>query len=468
MTTPSIAAVLQGLSEPTAALMSSVLSVANAGGVSVYLVGGPVRDMLLGSPIRDVDLLVEPTPGMSAAGLANGAAPQDAQVVVHQRFGTVTIRTEATSIDLATVRKESYAYSGSLPSVEEGTLEEDLRRRDFTVNALALPLSAPARVRFPGVIDLGSGLDDLANRRLNIMHDRSFHDDPTRALRAARLAPRLGFTLGRGSRSALRDALRDGAFGRVSGDRLRREFVKMFDEPRVGLDPVRALKLLSEWHVLGALEPGLTLAEDSIASLRRVGRCVERPPWDAARWRPWVTGLGVWFGPLAHQLRGRALRRIAVRGAVAERVVAMVTMREKVLHSLERARGRGAIDAVLRGLPEEELHALYAWAPPAVRRRIARYSTEDRYSRIPVTGSDLTGIGLTGPSVGRALERIRVAYLDGTLRTREEALSVAREIARRGYAASGARKPKRKSPLRSQQDSGKIRKPAVPSGSNEE
>jgi hypothetical protein len=146
----------------------------------------------------------------------------------------------------------------------------------------------------------------------------------------------------------------------------------------------------------------------------------------------------------------------------------METIREKVLRSLERARGRGAIDAVLRGLEEEELHALYAWASPAVRRRIVRFSAEDRYGKIPVSGSDLTAIGLTGPSVGKALERIRVAYLDGTLRTREEALSVAREIARRGGAGSGARKPKRRSSQRSRKVGAKTRKPPTPTAPAEE
>jgi len=451
MSAPALADVLHSMPEAAAALVRAVVEAADKGGTSVYLVGGPVRDLLLGRSVRDVDLLIDPAADESAEKLARSAAPEGVAVRAHDRFGTVTIQSDQVAIDLATVRSESYAHDGALPNVVAGTLAEDLRRRDFTVNALALPLTREARTRYPGVVDVESGIDDLANRRLRVLHERSFHDDPTRVLRAARLAPRLGFALSRASRSALRSALRDGAFGRVSGDRLRREIVKLFDDAPLGLDPARALKLLSDWHVLGALEPGLSLPREAASPLRRVRRCVESPPWRAARWRPWVTGLSVWLAPLAPQLRRRTLRRFAVRGALSERIMSMPKMRERSLRALAKARGRGAIDALLQGLQEEELFALYAWASPAVRRRIARYGGEDRHRRLPVSGSDLTALGLSGPAVGRALERIRVAVLDGSVRSREEALMLAGEVGRqrsrrsagRGRPGAGRRRTRR-------------------------
>jgi tRNA nucleotidyltransferase (CCA-adding enzyme) len=328
------------------------------------------------------------------------------------------------------VRREAYAHDGALPTVEPGSLEEDLRRRDFTVNALALPLSTAARARRAGIVDVEEGLVDLEQRRLRILHPRSFHDDPTRALRAARLAPRLGFSVTRDTRSALRGALRDGAFGRVSGDRLRRELVKLFEDAALGLDPARALRLLDDWHVLGALEPGLGVERAAMAPLRRIGRAVLEAPWQAGRWRPWISGLAVWLATLSPALRRRALQRFAVRGEQARRIAEFPRARDAWLRGLTRARGRGAIDAVLAGVDEERLHALHAWAPPALRRRIGRWAGEDRARRLPVTGSDLVALGLAGPAVGRALRRIRTAYLDGALRSREEALALARELSR--------------------------------------
>jgi tRNA nucleotidyltransferase (CCA-adding enzyme) len=429
--------ILRALPPGHAALLESVLAAAGERGAAVYLVGGPVRDWLLGRALRDVDLVLEPG-GADARSLAQAAAGPGDAVVAHDRFGTVVLRRGDVALDIATSRREVYEHPGALPAVEPAPLLEDLQRRDFTVNALAIPLSREACVRHRGIVDPSGGVADLEGRTLRVLHDRSFHDDPTRALRAARLGPRLGFSLARGSLSALRGALREGAFGRVSGERLRRELSRLFEDAAGGLDPSRALRLLSDWHVLAVLEPGLRFEPEVVAPLRRLGRAVATPPWPAGRWRPLVTGLAVWLAPLAAQLRRRTLRRFAVRGGVAERIAEMPSLRDRTLRAVSRARGRGAIDALLAGLAEEELHALHAWAEPALRRRIARFASEDRHRRLPINGTDLAALGLAGPAVGRALARVRSAVLDGAVKSREEALALAVEVAR---PRRGARRP---------------------------
>ncbi|MGH0032320.1 MAG: hypothetical protein ACQGVC_21210 [Myxococcota bacterium] len=429
MKRPRTSELLRAIPAPEADLVRRVLEAAEASGCGVHLVGGPVRDWLLERPLRDVDLLVEPGEP-SAADLARAAAPPDAEIEVHERFGTVVLRGGGGVVDLAGSRRETYEHPGALPVVEPAPLEEDLWRRDFSVNAVALPLSKAARARHAGIVDPTGGLEDLSKRSLRVLHPQSFRDDPTRALRAARLAPRLGFSVSRASRTSLRGALREGAFGRVSGERMRRELQKLFQDAELGLDPARALRLLSDWHVLGALEPGLVFDKKASAALRRVGRAVAEPPWRAARWRAWATGFAVWLAPLPPPLRRRALRRVAVRGGVAERIVQMPRVRDRALRALARGRGRGPVHAALRDLPEEELHALHAWAEPALRRRIARYAAEDRHRRLPINGQDLAALGLAGPTLGRALERVRLAFLDGAVKTREEALALAAEVAR--------------------------------------
>ncbi len=430
MRRPGAAELARSLPEPVARLLAAVLAAADARGDAVYLVGGPVRDLLLGVPPRDVDLLVLGK-GEAAAELARAAAPEGARVVAHERFGTASLRAGPGALDLALPRRESYARPAALPSVEPGSLEEDLARRDFSVNALALPLSRAARARHAGILEVEDGLRDLLARRLRVLHRASFRDDPTRALRAARLAARLGFAITRGTRAALRDALRSGAFGAVSGDRLRREVVRIFEDAALGLDPARALRLLSDWQVLGALEPELGLPRESLAPLRRLGRAVAAPPWHGPRWAPWQSGLAIWLAPLAAGLRRRVLRRLAITGEAAERIGALARTRDARLAALERSRGRGALDALLAPLVEEELQALYAWAPPTGRRRILRYATLDRARRAPVSGDDLLALGLAGPSLGRVLARVRAAFLDGALRSRDEALALAQELARR-------------------------------------
>jgi tRNA nucleotidyltransferase (CCA-adding enzyme) len=434
--------VLRALPEPTAALVQRVLEAADAASIGVHLVGGPVRDLLLGRSLRDVDLVVERAGEGDAAALARRVATPELRIVSHDRFGTVTLRAEHASLDLATVRKETYAHEGALPTVEPGSLEDDLERRDFTVNAMALPLSATARRAHSGIVGVERSQEDLEGRRLRILHRRSFHDDPTRALRAARFAPRLGFTLTRDSRAALRGALRDGAFGRVSGDRWRRELTKLFDDCGEGLDPARALRLLDHWHVLPALEPGLGFDRGSAPALRRLGRAVAAPPWPSPRWRPWVSGLALWLEPLPAPLRRRALRRFSVRGEHADVIVQFHAHRARWLEALELARGRGRVDAVLIEADEHSLHALHAAAPPALRRRIARWANEDRSRKLPINGRDLVELGLEGPAVGRALLRIRTAVLDGTVGSRDEALALARELSRRRARRAADRKPK--------------------------
>jgi tRNA nucleotidyltransferase (CCA-adding enzyme) len=429
-------AALASIPPAEADLVRAVLRTADAEGVSVLLVGGPVRDLLLGRPLVDVDLLIEDADPARAGELAVRAGGPDAKVIRHERFGTAELRSGEAAIDLATARSETYAYPGALPTVAPGDLAQDLARRDFSVNALALPLSRAARARHPEIVDPFGGAGDLAGRRLRVLHARSFHDDPTRALRAGRIGPRLGFSLTSSTRGALRSALRDGSFGRVSGDRLRRELERVFEDAGRGLDPAQALRVLDDWHVLGALEPGLCLPAQATVPMRRLGRAIAQPPWNSPRWRTWMTGFGVWLAPLPAALRRRALRRIAVRGDPARRVLDLPRAAERAAAALERARGRGAIDAVLGELSEEELFAVYVSAP-ALRRRVARYASDDRYRKLPVTGDDLVAAGLAGASVGRALARIRAAFLDGALRSREEALALAQEVARR------SRRPKR-------------------------
>jgi len=430
-------AFLRAVPPALAPLLRAVVAAADARGLAVFAVGGPVRDWLLGRGLADLDLIVEPRAGEGAESLGRAVSGAAVRMRRHDRFGTLSLESAEGVIDVASLRRETYAHPGALPTTEPGTLEEDLRRRDFSVNALALPLSQAARARQRGVIDVEHGLEDLAQRRLRVLHAASFRDDPTRALRAARLAPRLGFSLTRDSRAALRDALRAGAFGRVSGERLRRETEKLFSDAALGLDPPRALRLLESWHVLGAIEPGLALPRAAHASLRRLGRAIATPPWPRGRLRPWVAGLALWLAELSPALRRRTLARLAVRGALVESVCGFAKLRDEKLRTLARARGRGAIDAALAPLDEEALHALWAAAPPGARRRVARFAAEDRARHAPLSGADLVAVGFVGPEIGRALARIRVAFLDGVLRTREEALALAHELATRRRRRSG-------------------------------
>ncbi len=425
------------LPEATADLVGRVAARAASKGVPVHLVGGPVRDLLLERPLVDVDLVVEGDARTLAEQIVRGRGGAGLEIVAHDRFGTVRLQSDGAHVDLASLRSETYAHPGALPTVDAGDLEQDARRRDFSINALYCPLDGADPARAVPILDLEGGLEDLSARRLRILHPRSFHDDPTRAWRAARFAARLGVKLDRGSRAALRSALRDGAFGAVSGERFRREMQLAVAEARHGAHVGQVLSRLGEWHVLGALEPGLTLERDRVAPLKRLSRVIAEPDWPTARWRGWLAAFSIWLAPLPASMRRRTLDRFAVRGEQASRVASFGRTADRTLKQLAKARGRGAVDGVLTPLSEEAVQALYALAPVAVRRRMLRWGAEDRRRRPPVNGGDLLELGLSGPEVGRALERIRAGFLDGEIVNREEALALAQEIARRARRRGG-------------------------------
>ncbi|GAI51444.1 unnamed protein product, partial [marine sediment metagenome] len=184
-------------------------------GQELYLVGGAVRDLFLGRANFDLDLVVEGDAIKLAQELAKDG---QAKLTVHPRFGTAKLSYTDFSLDLATARRETYSQPGALPTVQPGSLTDDLRRRDFSINAMALCLTPD---RFGELVDLYHSKDDLDNGLIRILHPRSFIDDATRILRGLRYEQRLGFKLEPKTAELLR---RDAAMlDTISGDRIRHE-----------------------------------------------------------------------------------------------------------------------------------------------------------------------------------------------------------------------------------------------------
>ncbi|HTU14236.1 MAG TPA: hypothetical protein VMF31_03490 [Solirubrobacterales bacterium] len=214
----------------------------------IYLAGGAVRDVLAGADVLDYDLVVE----SGAAELGRSLAPD---ALVHERFGTAELETEGHRVDIATSREETYERPGALPDVAiPAPIERDMARRDFTVNAMAVPLHDPERV-----IDPFGGGDDLRNGILRVLHERSFADDPTRALRAARYSARFGFDLDAETAAMLPAVDLD----TVSEDRRARELELIAGE-RTG---VEALRLVTAWGLLEIPAERLDLADAAVSLL---------------------------------------------------------------------------------------------------------------------------------------------------------------------------------------------------------
>jgi tRNA nucleotidyltransferase (CCA-adding enzyme) len=218
-------------------------------GWSLYLVGGYVRDCLLKIPDYDIDVAVVGDAPRLASLIAKELG---ARIETHADFGTAVLLSTGGSfdIDVVTARHEEYERPGALPTVTAGTIEDDLARRDFTVNAMAVGIKPDA---FGPFLDPHNGLADLQSGLIRVLHPQSFRDDPTRIFRAVKLAKRLDFKIERDTLELILQAVRDNALATVSMERITRELLLIIEEPRGGL----ILAELDKLGVLAAIHPSL-------------------------------------------------------------------------------------------------------------------------------------------------------------------------------------------------------------------
>jgi tRNA nucleotidyltransferase (CCA-adding enzyme) len=364
----------------------------------VHLVGGAVRDLLLDRTPREIDLLAEEDGVAVARELARRL---DGALRVHDTFGTATVEAGDLRLDVATARAETYPRPGALPEVRPGTVAEDMARRDFTVNAIAVGLTDDVRGRvtsFPGA------LEDLEARRLRVLHDASFVDDPTRLIRLVRYGTRLGFFIDPRTEQLARAAFADDAPATAGLARMGREFWLLLGEPTV----VEGLELLDELGGGGAFH-----AEPAVLE-----RVLDLLPPDASREHALLAALAAdldeddlaWWLREAHVPRPD-LVLVAARAPrdLAARLAAATTPSE--------------LAAVADPVPPEAVVVAGAFGAEEPARRWLR---ELRHVRPAITGRDLLDAGVPqGPEIGRRLALARAALLDGRATTREEQLAAA-------------------------------------------
>ncbi|MDQ5866548.1 MAG: CCA tRNA nucleotidyltransferase [Chloroflexota bacterium] len=403
--------IAQALPQGVRAPLQRVRVLAEERGWSVYLVGGFVRDALLGTPQKDIDLTVVGD-GVALAQLL--ASELGTQAEVADRFGTATVPLGGgLDLDFVTARRESYPSPGTLPVVESGTLEDDLARRDFTINALAVPLEGEG---FGQLVDRHGGAADLAARLLRVLHPRSFQDDPTRIFRAVRYAERLDFKIERDTLELVLRAVRDGALGTLSTERAVRELLLIMEEPR----GEAMLASLDRLGVLSSVHPGLAwayppghvrLANDSEltrdqrrdAYLATIAAEYASAPEEAEALARWLR---------LPQPLVRLMRDAAVLAARWPRL-SNDDLRPSAVYDLLNGLDEGALEAFSRF---EALQAdKVGWA------RSHDFMSRTRKLRPQLNGDYLRALGLKeGPVYKEAIKALHEAVLDGVVKGKAE------------------------------------------------
>lgn len=378
----------------------------------LFLVGGMVRDLLLGRQSRDPDLVIQsPNPSMNDAPdfATMLAGALGGEVVSVSQFGTAKLRISGFEADLATARQETYTSSGALPDVTPATIEEDLARRDFTVNTLSADLSPNA---FGSLLDLYGGADDLKQAVLRVLHDRSFQDDPTRLLRAVRYGTRLDLHMAPKTEAAAR---RDAEYMKgVSGDRIRHELDRIFEEAQPELTLGRADDLVLFQTMVPTLEwtPELSRA---VQAIREAGH--ETTP---------LLYLALLSVPLALGNSEALVDRLNAPATWAEVIRDTHTLRVRLPSLVAANNLPSAVYARLSGLAQESILAWSALAPDQTSRGLLlSFLMKWQLVKPHLTGDDLLELGVhQGPKIGELLQELLNARLDDVVVTRgdEEAL----------------------------------------------
>ncbi len=376
-------------------------------GTRVFLVGGPVRDLILGHSSPDLDLAVE----SHARQFANAVALElDGQSVYHSRFLSGTITTPAgVRLDVNQTRTETYVRPAVLPTVRPADIEADLARRDFSINAMALDLTPSS---FGLVIDPLDGRRDLSRRQIRVLHDQSFQDDPTRIYRAIRFAVRLGFDIEPRTLELLRMTVQQETLARLTPERVLYELRLVCREPLVlpmveSLVHEQVLRSAWGWTAPKRFLPGLC-------------RLVQQGAGPDLLFIYWLS-----FLPVSERF---PIRREEQESA------AWLNRFESVCSVLVRSSRASTIHRLLRPIPEPALRILAVLEPEPSARRIRTYLERLARVKTELTGKDLRQMGVEpGPRYRRVLDQLLNARLDGRVQNRNDELSLCRRLLARKH-----------------------------------
>jgi tRNA nucleotidyltransferase (CCA-adding enzyme) len=402
-----------------------------------FLVGGIVRDLLLGVKDFDLDIVVEGSGIDFAARFCQGL---ECRLVTHKRFGTATVHhgnrlppqaegagcASALKIDFASTRSETYPHPGALPVISPSGLRDDLFRRDFTINTLAIGLNTGTGC---ALIDLFEGKKDLTAGVIRVLHDKSFIDDPTRILRAVRFEQRFGFRIEPRTLRLLKDAVRTRMLREVSPQRLRDELLLMLKEETPEKAVVR-MGTLAGWDFLSSRVP---------AGMRHVSRLFPRIRAEAARFRQRYPAVrqpelrAMYLAALFYKAGRATALSICRKFGFSRKECAMITAYAASQRKVETSLSHGAIAPsvlfrMLNPLPDEIIVLVRAQSRSRdLKRHIDEFFNSCRGVRVSISGYDLQRLGIRpGPEYRRIFRRLLDARLNGKVTTADDELAFVR------------------------------------------
>jgi tRNA nucleotidyltransferase (CCA-adding enzyme) len=464
-----------GISSELWQLLSIAANIARERGWQLYIVGGAVRDLLLATDdkltLTDIDLVVDGNCGArdSGAGVELASALQklypDSRLDVHGQFQTAALLWHKDSafgslwLDIATARTEFYPYPAANPEVEASSIRQDLYRRDFTINALAVRLGVP---RSGELLDFFGGLLDLESRQIRVLHANSFIEDPTRIYRAVRFAVRLGFDIESQTEGYIRHALESGIYYRIQGEngrapaletRLKSELKYILQAPYWQV----ALQMLGDLQALRCIHPTLDLDRDLWRRLRLLDRClngrkfgngfrngfngfnglmlkeatIANSQLPITNYRfpvinipDWLMRLEVLIAYLAPEYRVKVAANLQLPADSIKRLEVLEAGNQELAKGLLKCNLPSQLVFLLRNYELPLLIAIALQSPRSARRQIWQYLTRWANVEPPLNGNDLKALGYKpGPGFKRMLDDLLAARLDGDLGDRASAIS---------------------------------------------
>lgn len=384
---------------------------ADASGLSLYLVGGLVRDALIDYPNLDLDFTIE---GDALSFAEQICAQENLAIKRYPEFGTATlVFSKRIRVDLAQTRKESYPVPAGLPKVSPGSIVEDLIRRDFTINSMAVKMNS---TEYGELLDPSNGLKDLENGVIRVHHTRSFVDDPTRIFRAFRFETRYGFKIDAQTLTLMRDAVEASLVEELSPARVKNELIHILED----LHPREALLKLEDLGVLRRIHRRLSVRK-STDLMEDLQKCPE-----LKRGKTWlILMLALLYRmKLAHSLE--IARNLAFTRREVETVLNLHALKERLSDFPTSPSG---VYRLASGLPRELLVFIMAVAKKDfVRAALQRYLSEYRFVKLEVNGHDLKSLGIEeGPIYGEVLSKALDAKLDRGLCSKEDELRFIKE-----------------------------------------